>query len=307
MNIEVVFDHVEAAKQCVFTVGDANTLITKIEGFMKAHGLDCGKVAELESDIAAMLYEIAHDPDTEYSYVTMYINEDTYQNTNFGSFFYLNSADTLLNYSKNQTESFAPNFYFMIPNFVMVACYFDSYLNSVFSEIKNHQVLDFSDVTGKGDSIDKKFDSKNLCGKFKYLEKKLFHDYLYLKPFCLAEVREQYFNTRSRDCSRPMYPDTLLFRDLMSAIVLDRNAIAHPKNTFTQRNLSDGLPDLFPNTAAHLNIEAQDISQKNLMVLDAIHKKIANFQSFFEIGMIAIINESLKKKKHPLKHTLIDK
>ncbi len=75
MNIDVVFDHVEAAKQCVFTVGDANMLAEKIENFMTAHGLDCGRVAEYESDIAAMLYEIAHDPDTEYSYVTIYIDE----------------------------------------------------------------------------------------------------------------------------------------------------------------------------------------------------------------------------------------
>lgn len=75
MNIDIVFGHVEAAKQCVFTVGDANTLVRKVERFMTAHGLDCGNVAAYESDIEAMLYEIAHDPDTEYSYVTMYIEE----------------------------------------------------------------------------------------------------------------------------------------------------------------------------------------------------------------------------------------
>lgn len=75
MNIEVVFNQVEAAKQRIFTLGDVNTLANQIESFMTAHGLDCGKVAEYESVIAAMLYEIAHDPDTEYSYVTMYMDE----------------------------------------------------------------------------------------------------------------------------------------------------------------------------------------------------------------------------------------
>lgn len=75
MNIEVVFNQVQAAKQRIFKLGDVNTLADQIESFMTAHGVDCGKVAEYESDIAAMLYVIAHDPDTEYSYVTMYINE----------------------------------------------------------------------------------------------------------------------------------------------------------------------------------------------------------------------------------------
>ena len=203
MNIQVVFNQVQAAKQRIFTLGDVNTLADQIESFMTAHGLDCGKVAEYESDIAAMLYEIAHNPDTEYSYVTMYVKENrqdqfNMQNTNFGSVFYLNSADTLLNYSKNEAQSFAPNFYFMIPNFVMLACYFDSYLNTIFSEINDQQLLDIEDVRefpnnrkkDKKFSVEDIFDSFNIHQKFQYLEQKIFNDFLYLKPFCLAEDRE---------------------------------------------------------------------------------------------------------------------
>lgn len=227
------------------------------------------------------------------------------QNTNFGSVFYLNSADTLLNYSKNEAQSFAPNFYFMIPNFVMLACYFDSYLNTIFSEINDQQLLDIEDVRefpnnrkkDKKFSVEDIFDSFNIHQKFQYLEQKIFNDFLYLKPFCLAEDREQYFNSRCKDHSRPLHPDTISFRGLMKNIVDDRNNIAHPKNTFTQKNLSEGIPDLFPKTAAFLNLEAQEIGQKNLMVLDAIHKKIANFQSFFEIGMVALYDENLKVKE----------
>lgn len=42
---------------------------------MMAHHLDCGRLCGYESDAAAMLYELAFDLDTEYSYVTMYIEE----------------------------------------------------------------------------------------------------------------------------------------------------------------------------------------------------------------------------------------
>lgn len=42
---------------------------------MMAHHLDCGRLGEDESDAAVMLYEVVFDPDTEYSYVTMYIEE----------------------------------------------------------------------------------------------------------------------------------------------------------------------------------------------------------------------------------------
>ena len=75
MNLMFAFDGVEASKQTILTVGDSNSLGGIIEKFMMAHHLDCGRLGEYESDAAAMLYEIAHDPDTEYSYVTMYIDE----------------------------------------------------------------------------------------------------------------------------------------------------------------------------------------------------------------------------------------
>lgn len=70
------FDRVEASKQRILTVGDSNSLEGIIEKFMIAYHLDCGRLGEYESDAAAMLYELAFDPDTEYSYVTMYIENE---------------------------------------------------------------------------------------------------------------------------------------------------------------------------------------------------------------------------------------
>ncbi|MBP9846626.1 MAG: hypothetical protein KBD43_11265 [Saprospiraceae bacterium] len=293
---------------------------------------------------------------------------------NFGSFFYLNSASTLLSYSSGNEESYAHNFHFMLPNFIMLVCYFDSYLSSTFHEINANDLLDLSDLLPKDKNrciencrnnntekksqsemqefdkrqiIAKKFDGLNLHEKYNYLVKRIFKNSLYLEPYCSVELRKDYFNRKSGDYSRPMYPDTLIFGGLMKAIVKDRNAIAHPKNTFTQKNLSEGIPDLFPNTATFLNIEAPEvdqkilteripylsplknieaheiaqnypiegmpyslqnpsdflnieahkIGQKNLMVLNAIHKKIANFQSFFEIGIAALFEKNNKEKK----------
>lgn len=221
---------------------------------------------------------------------------------NFGSFFYLNSASTLLSYSSGNEKSYAHNFNFMLPNFIMLVCYFDSHLSSIFHEVNAKDLLDLSDLLPKDkirciencrnnntekktqsemqefdkrQIITKKFDGLNLHDKYNYLVKRIFKEFLYLEPSCSVELRKDYFNSYSKsgDYSRPMYPDTLLFGGLMKAIVKDRNAIAHPKNTFTQKDLSEGIPDLFPNTATFLNIEAPEIDQKILK------EKIPYFQA----------------------------
>lgn len=70
------FNGVEASKQRILTLGDSHSLGGIIEQFLTAYRLDCSRLGEYESDAAAMLYELAYDPDTEYCYITTYIENE---------------------------------------------------------------------------------------------------------------------------------------------------------------------------------------------------------------------------------------
>lgn len=76
MSVMFAFNGVEASKKRILTVGDSYALAEVIERFVTAHNLDCSRIAEYQSEADSMLYELAFDPDTEYSYVTMYIDEN---------------------------------------------------------------------------------------------------------------------------------------------------------------------------------------------------------------------------------------
>lgn len=217
------------------------------------------------------------------------------ENKNFGSFYYLNSAATLLSYSSQNERSFAHNFHFMLPNFVMYTGYFDSCFNSIFNQIQDNDLLDVTDLLSKKKQesnaaeqkldIAKNFDHKNLKRKYDYLVEKIFSESLYKQDYCSEKLRENYFNNESRDALRPLYSDILIFKALMEAMVADRNAIAHPKRQFIPKNLAEGVPDVFPETAKVFGLECYNFGKKNLEVLKAIHKKLSNFERFFEIGM----------------------
>lgn len=236
---------------------------------------------------------------------------------NFGSFFYLNSAATLLSYSTENQESYAHKFHFMLPNFVMYTCYFDSYFNTIFNQIQIYDLLDVRDLLPKNKqkciqncknntnqkliselSEDEKkmkisdaFDRKNLNEKYNYLVKRIFTESLYKQDYCTKKLREDYFNSRGRNITRPLYSDMRDFNLLMKAMVADRNAIAHPKPEFSPKNLEEGVPDVFPETAKIFGLECYDFGQKNMEVLKAIHKRLNNFERFFEVGMIYLYSK----------------
>lgn len=76
MEVDFLFDRANASKQQVINLGHVNDLERVIENFLDKHGLETNRLGRYVSDAQAMLYEISHDPDCEYSNVVMFVPEN---------------------------------------------------------------------------------------------------------------------------------------------------------------------------------------------------------------------------------------
>lgn len=222
----------------------------------------------------------------------------------FGSIFYLNSAQTMLIYAKQQEKSFADPVFFVIPCFMTLTSYIDSLFNTWYFEITNAEVMFFNEIQfNKIDLIDrKKFIFLNIEEKFIYLHRVVFIDTLhhYFENHKLEEI----FKTAEKDYNKPILNDIRLFPQIFNSLREDRNDLVHPKKKYKENYISFIIPDLFPKTANALGINLDDYSSKNINVVNDIFNKIINLETYFRVG----IDFFLKKRveEHLTKASILE-
>lgn len=189
----------------------------------------------------------------------------------YGSSLYLDSAYILYFYATQPNLTKSHPVQFVLPCFVMLTSYLESYFNDV---AKNIFELALND--------DFKFDESrgNLVTKFLTIKSYLFNPNLANISYFLNNAKNY-----SIDPERPLDSDILIFEDLLRNVVKDRNALIHSRPKFITLNGQKQIPRLFESLPKFFNLTDLDIDEENIMTLKRFYSKIANIEKYFQLGL----------------------